>query len=99
MALREIGNPAVIGMTIAGEDPEGNVFVRLQLYPARTPNPHAVPVEQELEHHGWMICRMSALKMQILLGDLPEIQGIDQIADKQGKMILWQPFSHIRRKL
>jgi hypothetical protein len=37
--------------------------------------------------------------MKVFLGICPEINGINHIVDKPGKMILRQPLSDIRRKL
>lgn len=83
----------------AQRHPEGDVLVGLLFYSPRTPNPHAVPIEQELEHQGRVIGRMAALKMKVFLGYFAEIQGINHIADEQAKVIRRQPFPDIRCKL
>ena len=67
MTLSEVRNPAVVGMAVAREHPEGNVLIGLLLYAPGTPNPHTVSVEQELEHHGRVIGRMSSLKVKVFI--------------------------------
>jgi len=98
MTLPEIGNPAVIRMSVAREDSEGHIVIRFLLYAPRTADSHTVSVKEELDHHGGMIGRVPAFKVKILSDYFSKIQRIDQIAYEQRKVIVRQPPAHVRRK-
>jgi hypothetical protein len=98
MTLPEIGNPPVIRMRVAREDPEGHIFIGLLLYAPGTADSHAVSVKEEFDHHEGMIGRVPAFKMKIFSDYFSKIQRIDHIAYEQRKVIVRQPRAYIRRK-
>jgi hypothetical protein len=51
----EITDPAVVGLLVAGEHPESQILVSGPLYPARGGDADAVGVEQQHNHHSWLI--------------------------------------------
>jgi len=85
-------------MGVAGKHPERDIFIGLFFDPPGAPNPHAVPVEQELEHHGGVIGRLPPMKAIVFLGDLRQIQAVHHVGNEQSKVIRWEPLPDVRRK-
>jgi hypothetical protein len=97
MALSEVGDPTVVRMGVAGQNPEGYVFKGLLLNTPRAADPDAVAVKHEFEHHERMVRGVSAFQMEVFGKYFSNIEGVYNIADEKRKVLLGQPRAHIRR--
>ena len=91
MTFPELRDRIVIRMLVSAENPKRNRIVGILFYPARTGDTHTVGVEEQFDHHPGMDRRLATRRVVIAVDDLGQVQGIDDITDEVGQMVLGQP--------
>ncbi|HWL74812.1 MAG TPA: hypothetical protein VNQ74_13165, partial [Burkholderiaceae bacterium] len=87
----------MIRLLVTRQHPKPHIVVAGLLELARRHLAHAVPVEQQLDHHLRMVRRLAAsVPCFVRFQDRGKIQLIDNVADIQRQMIVRQPLPQIR---
>jgi hypothetical protein len=99
VAAAELADPAVVGLLVAGQHPEGQILVAGTLDLAGRNDAHAVGVKQQHRHHA----RVKPLLPTRILGlgrdqDLGEIQLVDQIQQEIHLVVFLEPLARRGRQ-
>ena len=92
VAATEIADPAVVGLLVAGEHPEGGVFPAGLLDLPGAGQPDAVGVQEQHHHHPGVVGLLPAWILLAVDGtDWLQIQLSSQIEQKKHQVVLRQP--------
>jgi hypothetical protein len=88
----EVVDPAVIGLLVAGQHPEGGVLPASLLDLAGARHPDAVGIQEQQHHHPRLVGLLATGILLAVVGvDLLEIELSRQIQQEEHQMVLRQP--------
>jgi hypothetical protein len=96
VAPPELADPRVVRVAARREHPEGHVLVRPSLDLPRRPHAHAVPVQEQRQHHHRVVRRVAPLLALVRRLDGRQVERLHQIQHEVGEVVLGQPL--LRRR-
>jgi hypothetical protein len=88
----------VIGRLIGRDHPKGDVVRAAALDPPRRALAHRVGVEQQRDHHRWLVRRATPPVVAIRRIERGKIKLTDRLNQKPRQMALGQPLAQTRRQ-
>jgi hypothetical protein len=98
MAGAETRDRGVVRRLVGADDPGRDVLVATPLDRPRGPHSERIAVEQQRDHHRWIVRRPAVTVGPIGAIERPKIDLADDVDDQPRQVILADPFPQTRRQ-